>query len=144
MRSSEFCLILRGDTASSARFFESIALNCIPVIISDHVIFPFQSIINYSKFTILFPESVIHNISFLISYLKTIDSTQKHQYHQSINQVQSLLLYQLPFDRYSSYNPITLLIIEALIKLTKYCQQSPIKSSTLCPNLERRLQTAKD
>ena len=40
MLNSTFCIIPRGDTASSRRFYCAILTLCIPVVISDAFVFP--------------------------------------------------------------------------------------------------------
>ena len=42
MQKSTFCLVPRGDTPSSRRFFSAIAAGCIPVLITDDYEPPFQ------------------------------------------------------------------------------------------------------
>jgi hypothetical protein len=42
MYSAQFCLCPRGDTPGTSRLYDAIATNCIPIIISDAWIMPFQ------------------------------------------------------------------------------------------------------
>ena len=61
MQNSVFCLQPPGDTATRKSFFDGIVSGCIPVIFElhyykgDKVIYPFDTIIDYSKFTITVP-----------------------------------------------------------------------------------------
>lgn len=97
MLNTEFCLSLRGDTTSSVRLFEIIALNCIPVIIADWVILPFESIIDYDKFSIRLPESIVHNIPLLLSTLSKITTQEKEEYYKHLLEAREFLLfYQFP------------------------------------------------
>lgn len=52
LKSSEFCLIARSDSHTTAAFFEAIAANCVPVVISDWFIFSFWWWIPYETFVI--------------------------------------------------------------------------------------------
>jgi len=46
---TRFCLVPRGVAGWTPRAFEVIALGCIPVLISDYTIYPFQQMIDYSR-----------------------------------------------------------------------------------------------
>ena len=52
MRSSRFCLVLAGDTATSSRLYDAMACDCLPIIISDnirpHLAFP--GVVKYDNF----------------------------------------------------------------------------------------------
>lgn len=52
MRNSTFCLVPRGDSASTKRFFCAIFALCLPVIVSDHLPLPFQDKIRYQDFVL--------------------------------------------------------------------------------------------
>ncbi|XP_023741737.1 probable arabinosyltransferase ARAD1 [Lactuca sativa] len=54
MRTSRFCLHPAGDTPSSNRLFDAIVSHCVPVIVSDHIELPFESELDYSKFSVFF------------------------------------------------------------------------------------------
>mmetsp|Transcript_3025 Transcript_3025/g.6737 ORF Transcript_3025/g.6737 Transcript_3025/m.6737 type:complete len:465 (+) Transcript_3025:35-1429(+) len=57
MKKSKFCMVPRGDSAATKRFFSSIAAGCIPVIVSDHLPLPFSTVIDYSMLSIRIPEA---------------------------------------------------------------------------------------
>jgi hypothetical protein len=54
---STFCVIPRGLTPWTSRLFDAIALDCIPVILSNAIVFPYERSIDYSQFTVKLPES---------------------------------------------------------------------------------------
>ena len=59
MSNSKFCLFIRGDTPSSSRFYDIVALQCIPIIISDYWLStsaPYTNIIEYEKFCFFIKE----------------------------------------------------------------------------------------
>ncbi len=93
MMRSKFCLCVRGDTKSSRRLFTAVAVNCIPVIIADWIELPFESIIDYNRFVIRFPESIIHRIPDMIKYLRNITSDQIELMKRSLTEAKDLLLY---------------------------------------------------
>jgi putative beta-1,4-xylosyltransferase IRX10 len=71
VKSSLFCLCPRGFAPWSRRFFDSVALGCIPVIIADNIELPFEEFIDYRKFTVKVMESDISNLkSILLSIPK--------------------------------------------------------------------------
>ena len=60
MQNSVFCLQPPGDTATRKSFFDSIIAGCIPVIfelpyIPTRITYPFDTKIDYSKFTVMIP-----------------------------------------------------------------------------------------
>lgn len=52
LKSSTFCLCPRGYASWSRRLFDSIMLGCIPVIIADDIVLPFEHFLDYSKFAV--------------------------------------------------------------------------------------------
>mmetsp|Transcript_10163 Transcript_10163/g.37227 ORF Transcript_10163/g.37227 Transcript_10163/m.37227 type:complete len:292 (+) Transcript_10163:465-1340(+) len=52
MRSSTFCLVPHGDTAATSRFYDAIACECIPIVISDAFLGAFHEIVPYHLFTL--------------------------------------------------------------------------------------------
>jgi len=57
MRKSVFCLVPRGDSPNTKRFYSAILNGCIPVIISDWIGLPYQELVDYSSFTVRVKES---------------------------------------------------------------------------------------
>eukprot|EP00045_Choanoeca_perplexa_P016802 m.231261 g.231261 ORF g.231261 m.231261 type:complete len:420 (+) comp17364_c0_seq4:104-1363(+) len=60
MKSSKYCLVIRGDDPHTSRFIDSLSAGCVPVIINDlfHLITaPFATHINYAAFAIFIPEA---------------------------------------------------------------------------------------
>mmetsp|Transcript_31974 Transcript_31974/g.71755 ORF Transcript_31974/g.71755 Transcript_31974/m.71755 type:complete len:506 (-) Transcript_31974:81-1598(-) len=47
-----FCLCPAGDSDVARRFFTSILAGCIPVVMSQHIVLPFESLIDYSTFVV--------------------------------------------------------------------------------------------
>lgn len=60
MLTSNFCLIPKGHTCTSRRYYDAVAAGCIPVIIDcEHEEYPFDAALNYSSFTLYYPLSAI-------------------------------------------------------------------------------------
>jgi hypothetical protein len=157
MLHSEFCLSLRGDTASSSRLFAIIDSGCIPVIISDWLLLPFESIVDYSTFTIRFPESVEHNISQLVQYLDNISFDDRKIMSDNIQKVRTMLLFEVrskqtvsdtsipnSYSSLSLLNPVTLTLIELFQRKESYCKTltRSFNSNKMCLKIEQRLQYA--
>jgi hypothetical protein len=59
LASSRYCLVPRGDSASCRHLFNSIAAGCIPIIISDAIVLPFDKQIDWSLFSVRVPECMV-------------------------------------------------------------------------------------
>eukprot|EP01038_Epipyxis_sp_PR26KG_P011865 gene11865-15877_t len=141
--SADYCLSIRGDTASSKRLFSAIEAECIPVIISDWIILPYENIIDYSKFIIRFPESILHNIDILILHLKKITYQQKNNMKFALKKAKTLLLFEPSDHELFLLNPITLSLFEAFLHRKKYCDSLSLPLvSHMCSNLYQRLSLA--
>jgi len=57
MRDANFCLVFEGDTPSTPRLFDALAAGCIPIILSDNISLPFNSLVTWSSFSIQLPEA---------------------------------------------------------------------------------------
>ncbi|TNY22501.1 Proteophosphoglycan ppg4 [Rhodotorula diobovata] len=62
LSASKFCLLPRGIPAWTTRTFEAIYSGCIPAFIVDRNSFPFQDVLDYSKFSVTIPEADAHRV----------------------------------------------------------------------------------
>ncbi|BGP13960.1 hypothetical protein JCM10213_005544 [Rhodosporidiobolus nylandii] len=67
LNASKFCLLPRGIPAWTTRTFEAIYAGCIPAFIVDRNLFPFQDILDYSRFSVTIPENEAHRVEELLS-----------------------------------------------------------------------------
>ncbi len=142
---SEFCLSVRGDTASASRLFSIISLGtCIPVIVSDWLPLPFESIIDYSKFTLRFPESIVNHVEDMVTFLRSISRQQRDQLRQGLREARDMLLYEQAENQVTLLNPISLTLIEMLQRREKHCKGlgSAAKLSSMCEKIKRRMYLA--
>jgi len=56
MDHSKFCIIPRGNTPWTRRFFDAVVRGCVPAVLSDPVSFPFERLLDYTRMTIKLPE----------------------------------------------------------------------------------------
>ena len=56
MDDSRFCIIPRGNTPWTRRFFDAVVRGCIPVVLSDPVAFPFERFVDMRSMTLKLPE----------------------------------------------------------------------------------------
>jgi hypothetical protein len=52
MDDARFCIIPRGNTPWTRRFFDASVRGCIPAVLSDTVAFPFEQLIDFSQMTL--------------------------------------------------------------------------------------------
>lgn len=174
MQSSMFCLSMRGDTSSTSRLFSIIEAECIPVIISDWIPLPFESLIDYKRFSVQFPESMLNNVSNIVDHLLSITPEQQSSLRYYLKIARTMLIYNteiihLPssfntanggistsgramIDRnkrsplytesnhYYLYNPVTLSLVEMLIRRKSYCDnlQQVKRYSDMCRKIYDR------
>ncbi|KAJ8644341.1 hypothetical protein MRB53_006089 [Persea americana] len=56
-RRSRYCLHVKGYEVNTARISDAMHYGCIPVIVSNHYDLPFNNVLDWSKFSIIFPNS---------------------------------------------------------------------------------------
>jgi len=57
MKSSKYCICPMGYEVNSPRIVEAIYYECVPVIIADNFVLPFDAALNWSAFSVVVPES---------------------------------------------------------------------------------------
>ena len=56
MDDAKFCIIPRGNTPWTRRFFDAAMRGCVPAVLSDPVSFPYERLLDYSTMTLKLPE----------------------------------------------------------------------------------------
>lgn len=70
MGRTHFCLVPRGSSAWTIHLYESFFFGCIPVILSDFLAVPFQGIVDWTAFSIKWPEEEVGEK--LLQHLRSI------------------------------------------------------------------------
>lgn len=104
---SQFCFAIRGDTPSSHSFYNAVASDCIPVVISDVfevVAMPFEDMMpNLRTYALHFTEETwLHNTSYVLSTLRSLSATEVKELLSGLNKVKTLLLYKYPRNEIAS------------------------------------------
>lgn len=63
MDESRFCIIPRGNTPWTRRFFDAVVRGCIPAVLSDPVAFPFERLLDFRRMTIKLPEQWLDRLA---------------------------------------------------------------------------------
>jgi hypothetical protein len=139
MLNSKYCLVIRGDTSSTARLSNAVEFGCVPVIIADQFTMPFDSLINWSKLVIRFPEeAVYHSPEKLIESLREIDQSTYNEMASRVRILRNVFSYQLR----RQYNPVTLGFIDILMKKVDFCSKVELltgyQETTYCFHLYER------
>ncbi|KAJ3678163.1 hypothetical protein LUZ60_001966 [Juncus effusus] len=98
MRSSQFCLHPAGDTPTSCRLFDSIASLCIPVIVSDNIVLPFEGLIDYSDFALFVSEGKALEPGWLVEYLRGVSGREIERLRRNMGKVQRVFEFENGFD----------------------------------------------
>jgi len=107
---AKFCLVIRGDTPSSHGFFDALAANCIPVLISDRwpdVAVPFahgrknivEGGIDFTAFTVRISEETwMNHMDEVVGKLNSIISTPlvARQLFEAMQEARPKLLWSMP------------------------------------------------
>ena len=98
MRNSVFCLAPRGYAGWSVRLYESILSRCIPVIISDNTILPFENFVNWSEFSLRIPEADLDKLPVMLENMST---TRRKTMFESLEYYRKWLLYNPEGNQYT-------------------------------------------
>ena len=67
MSETKYCIVPKGDTSTSKRFYDAILYGCIPVIISDKYEYPFdKTIVNWDECVVKIPENKLYSIPYVL------------------------------------------------------------------------------
>lgn len=108
MKDSKFCLTPRGRRLGSFRYLEAMSFGCIPVILSDGWVKPFDDIIDWSCAALQFDEDSLLQVTDMLRDISddTIDRMKKN----------CMSLYQRYFSTIERIILTTLSIVEKRIK----------------------------
>ena len=95
MTDNTFILCMRGEGNFSYRLYETMMMGRIPIIIDSNQVFPFESIIDYSKFSIRIPINLINSLEEII-YNKIMTLTKEEIMTMQKNSREAWLEYFSP------------------------------------------------
>ena len=78
MGGAKFCLVPKGKSAWSLRFYEAIFAGCVPILLSDHWELPFEQFIPIEEFVIKWPMAAVGPQ--LLDYLESLPDAVVQQY----------------------------------------------------------------
>jgi len=90
---STMCIAPAGWELWSVRFFESMLLGCIPVIVTDDIQLPFQSQIDYSAFTVKVAEADVPRLPEVLAQVSPAGIRRKQD---ALRRVWKTVTYQTP------------------------------------------------
>jgi len=115
MRNSTFCLTPRGRRLGSFRFLEALSYDCIPVVLSDGWVWPFEEVIDWSQAALQFEEGLVFHVTDILrdldlrtihmlqrncrKYYEEYFSTKKKIILTTLSVIERRLKYQLAGDR---------------------------------------------
>ncbi|XP_048138578.1 probable glycosyltransferase At5g03795 [Rhodamnia argentea] len=103
MRKSKFCICPSGYEVASPRVVEAIYTGCVPVLISDHYVPPFNDILNWRSFSVEVPVREIPNLKRILG---SISSRQYIRMQRRVVQVRRHFEVHSPPKRYDVFHMI--------------------------------------
>ncbi|CAI5504451.1 unnamed protein product [Closterium sp. Naga37s-1] len=95
MRCSRFCLVPEGNTVSSSRLFNAMVSGCIPVVVSDSILLPFEDLIDFTRFALFVPSHLATRSGYLASVLRLGESKWRAMWEE-LRQVQRHFIFGSP------------------------------------------------
>ncbi|KHN02275.1 Putative glycosyltransferase [Glycine soja] len=103
LRKSKFCLCPSGYEVASPRVVEAIYTGCVPVLISDHYVPPFNDVLNWKSFSV---EVSVKDIPRLKEILLSISPRQYIRMQRRVGQVRRHFEVHSPPKRYDVFHMI--------------------------------------
>mmetsp|Transcript_23703 Transcript_23703/g.57875 ORF Transcript_23703/g.57875 Transcript_23703/m.57875 type:complete len:486 (-) Transcript_23703:145-1602(-) len=95
LNSSQFCLVPPGTVGWSPRLFDAIYAGCIPVIIAQNTVFPFETEIDYSKFSVRIPtDEAARDPSVIERKLRALGSGAKRRMQEEALRVRDAFVWK--------------------------------------------------
>ena len=123
LNNTQFCLHTRGTTGWATRLADMLYAGCIPVIMIDDTIHPYETLLDYRKFSVRVHE---RDVTRLRDILSSINNRAKVSLQAHVLRVRDAFMYGLDedvdrLDDHQGVNPIRLLVMDLLrMKLTQY------------------------
>lgn len=100
MEQGTFCLVIRGVRLAQPTLLEAMATNCIPVIIADNIILPFQEIIDWTLASVIIREADLHSINTVLraislSKIKELQRQGRFLYNKYFKGIETIVMSML-------------------------------------------------
>jgi len=103
MKSSKYCICPMGYEVNSPRIVEAIYYECVPVIIADNFVLPFDDALNWSAFSVVVPE---RDVPKLKEILLAIPKSQYITLQSNVKRVQKHFLWHPNPIKYDIFHMI--------------------------------------
>lgn len=103
MKSSRYCICPMGYEVNSPRIVEAIYYECVPVIIADNFVLPFDDALNWSAFSVVVPE---RDVPKLKEILLAIPESQYITLQSNVKRVQKHFLWHPNPVKYDIFHMI--------------------------------------
>lgn len=92
-----FCLVGRGKRLAQPTLLESLAANCIPIIMADNIVLPFSEVIDWNLVSITIRETELHTIKNILKLIspdkiKELREQGKWLYNKYFKNLQQIVL----------------------------------------------------
>ena len=115
MNNAQFCLHTRGTTGWATRLADMLYAGCIPVIVMDDTVHPYETMLDYRKFSIRVHE---RDVARTRDILASLSDDDKVYLQAHVLRVRDVFMYRLDevdrLDDADGLNPIRLLLMDLL------------------------------
>lgn len=91
MDDSRFCIIPRGNTPWTRRFFDAVVRGCIPAVLSDPIAFPFERLLDFRQMTIKLPEQWLDQLA---DELRDVNASALRAMHGALQRYWPAFVYE--------------------------------------------------
>lgn len=131
MRRSVFCACPAGDTSTSKRLFDTIQLGeCIPVLMSDEIVLPFESHVDYSEAAVVVqqPDFFLQERGRLMMALEDLNTAEVAVLKRNMRGIRQKVLLTTPPRKGDAFEQIMYEL--QMVKEDRPAKQTPLSQLT--------------
>jgi len=128
-RRSIFCFCPRGDTISAKRLFDAMQGGCIPVVIADGLMLPFDGYVDWSNTVVRIPEFLVYKGE-VMHLLERISANRIDELQKGVEKAAKAVLFNFPISQGDAFH----LLLKELYERAKLIRAEKVRMGILSPS----------